>query len=193
VPSQALRDWTSDRAARLDRLLSAHSALTGHGPGRRWITVEVNHALIVRLAGEFQGFARDLHDEAIDAFVAGIPASHASVIRAALQRSRKLDSGNATWANIGNDFAVFGLSLATELSATYPYKYPKWTACLNNLNDSRNAIAHQDPSKLALMTARHGLTLHTFKAWRTTLSGVASALDRATGRYLRSLNGVAPW
>jgi hypothetical protein len=32
----------------------------GANSGRRWITDELNHALILRLAAEFQGFARHL-------------------------------------------------------------------------------------------------------------------------------------
>lgn len=193
VPSQALADWVGDRSESLDRLLAAHSAVSGRRPGRRWVTTEVNHALIVRLAGEFQGFARDLHDEAIDAFSIGLPPSQGTVVRAALQRGRRLDTGNASWSNVVSDFTVFGLSLSTDLAASDPFRYPKWVACLDGLNASRNAIAHQDPTQLAVMRLRHGLTPNTFRSWRSSINEVASALDRATGSYLRSLNGVAPW
>jgi hypothetical protein len=63
MTSVALQAWRSTRANRLDRLQSAHTAIGGSGPGRRWLTEELNHALILRLAAEFQGFARELHDE----------------------------------------------------------------------------------------------------------------------------------
>jgi hypothetical protein len=55
--------WASARTDRIKRLRAAHQTLGGTGPGRRWVTDELNHALILRLASEFQGFARDLHDE----------------------------------------------------------------------------------------------------------------------------------
>lgn len=58
MSSAALTSWRTDRAARLDRLVAAHAAVGGAGPGRRWVTEELNHALILRLASEFQGFAR---------------------------------------------------------------------------------------------------------------------------------------
>jgi hypothetical protein len=61
VTSAALRNWKTDRAAHLDRLLAARRAL--RGMNRRWVTDELNHSLILRMASEFQGFARELHDE----------------------------------------------------------------------------------------------------------------------------------
>ena len=42
--------------------LTAQSAESD--PARRKATEQLNWALALRLAGEFQGFARDLHDEA---------------------------------------------------------------------------------------------------------------------------------
>src|SRR5690348_7507244 len=63
MPSVSLNTWTTVRAQRIKRLRAAHEAFGGTGPGRRWVTDELNHALILRLASEFQGFARDLHDE----------------------------------------------------------------------------------------------------------------------------------
>jgi hypothetical protein len=67
VPSNAYTEWDSTRRSRFDELLDAHSEMGGKGPGRRWRTEQVNWALVVRLTGEFQGFSRDLHDEASEA------------------------------------------------------------------------------------------------------------------------------
>lgn len=56
---------------RLDDGLERRRAARGahaHGwdrPGRRYRTGQLHLALIVRLAGEFQGYARDLHDQAV--------------------------------------------------------------------------------------------------------------------------------
>jgi hypothetical protein len=57
VTSAGLIQWKNDRATRLDRLVSAHKTL--RGMNRRWVTDELNHSLILRLASEFQGFARE--------------------------------------------------------------------------------------------------------------------------------------
>lgn len=176
--------------------MAAHAALAGSGPGRRWVTEEVNHALIVRLAGEFQGFTRDLHDQAIDAVLAAVPGLQQgtqTLLRASFEKGRKLDTGNASWANICSDFAVFGFSLKTETQARYLFKYPGWIQCLDKLNKARNAIAHQDSAQLAQVAAADPLTLGTFKAWRAKLNAVACGLDVVTSEQLRALNGTKPW
>jgi hypothetical protein len=67
--SAALSEWRSRRDAKLRNLLDAHIAVGGSGAGRRWATEELNHALVLRLASEFQGFCRDLHEEAVGRLV----------------------------------------------------------------------------------------------------------------------------
>ncbi|MGW1346958.1 hypothetical protein ACWCOV_38305 [Kribbella sp. NPDC002412] len=197
MASAALGRWQTERSAALDNLVAAHSAVSGGSPGRKWLTVEVNHALIVRLAAEFQGYCRDLHDEAIDAFLnskLSSEAQTATVVRALLTTGRKLDIGNANWGNIGSDFAKFGVSVATELKAAYPRRYRGWTGKLDRLILARNAIAHQNPADLAEASALQPLTLATFRNWRSALNGVAIGLDRVVGTYLKDLDGtVAPW
>ncbi|GAA4701210.1 hypothetical protein APR04_000208 [Promicromonospora umidemergens] len=167
MPSDALEKWRGARAARLDNLVAAHRAVAGDGAGRRWLTVEVNHALIVRLASEFQGFCRELHDEAIDSFLAstfeaGSPA--APIVRRLLTSGRKLDSGNAGWANVNNDFARLGMSIKAELTSRYPKRSGPWTEKLERLNTARNAIAHDNSTQLAECHAEQPLTMVTFRA-----------------------------
>lgn len=70
MTSRALLNWNTNRATRLDRLVAAHRTL--RGVDRRWITDELNHSLVLRLASEFQGFARELHDETSRAVVSMI-------------------------------------------------------------------------------------------------------------------------
>ena len=93
VPSMALASWRSDRQQRLDELLAAHQTVGGAGPGRRWRTRELNWALTLRLAGEFQGFARHLHDLAVDHFVATLAGGNtqlADTLRRGRQRTGSL-------------------------------------------------------------------------------------------------------
>jgi hypothetical protein len=61
VASKALALWRTERTRHLDELLGAHRLVGGTGRGRRWRTSALNEALVLRLAAEFQGFARDLH------------------------------------------------------------------------------------------------------------------------------------
>ncbi|WP_432558841.1 hypothetical protein [Granulicoccus sp. GXG6511] len=170
--------------------------MAGRGPGRRWITTEINHALILRLASEFQGFCRDLHEESIEAFIgSGLPVPDPinSVVRASLETGRKIDSGNATWANIVTDFQRFGLSLKAELQQSRPGRYSGWVTVMDRLNKARNAIAHDDRVKLAECHERQPLTLQTFRRWRSTLNEVVRSLDRLVGAYLKHLTGTNPW
>ncbi|CAN5176822.1 hypothetical protein BH23ACT9_BH23ACT9_30120 [soil metagenome] len=66
MPSEALNDWRGRLSDRLDELEAIHQSATGAGRGRRWGTEQLNGQLFVALVGQFQGFARGLHDEALD-------------------------------------------------------------------------------------------------------------------------------
>lgn len=66
MPSIAFTIWENDRAASLDEVLAAHSAVGGAGPGRRVATQQINQAYAVLLSSQFQGFCRDLHSESAD-------------------------------------------------------------------------------------------------------------------------------
>ena len=161
------------------------------------LTTEVNHALLVRLASEFQGYCRDLHDEAIGVVIdARLPSDQrlAGLFRASMTSGRKLDTGNANWGNLCSDFARFGLSLKDDLKVKYPKAAKDWLQVLQRLNDARNSIAHQDRTKIAQCHALEPLTLSTFRRWRRVVSTMALGLDDVVGRYLTDLNnGVKPW
>ena len=97
MPSAALSDWKSHRATRLDRLLAAHRTVRVANSGRRWITEELNHSLILRLAAEFQGFARQLHDETSEVLVAALaPDDPAARQPCASRTAPTVDSTGAT-------------------------------------------------------------------------------------------------
>jgi hypothetical protein len=79
----------------------------------------LNDALILRLAAEFQGFARDLHDLACDhlaSWAAPTSAAVESVIRNRLREGRDLDRGNAHPGVVGKDFERFGFELWPALA-----------------------------------------------------------------------------
>lgn len=106
MTTRSLAEWNGPRSAGLDRLVDAHRAVAGTGRGGRWITTEITHALIVRLASEFQGFCRDLQDEVTAALVTGkldADPTFAAIVRTLFGSGRKIDRGNANWANVCDD------------------------------------------------------------------------------------------
>ena len=82
---------TSRREA-LEEIEQAHIAVGGNKPGRRYATQQINQAYALLLASQFQGFCRDLYDEAVVHLVAAIaPRSLQVVARVSLNRDRQLD------------------------------------------------------------------------------------------------------
>ncbi len=197
VPSNALLDWKTDRATRLDRLLAAHRTVRGANSGRRWITDELNHSLILRLASEFQGFARDLHDDTSRALVAalapGNPGYQAS-LRRPYQARRRLDRGNADPDALRSDFELFDMNLWIELKQRYPSRAPKWREQLTMLNAARNGLAHDDGQRIGQVRANGWLlTLPFIHRWRIALDGLATGMDHVIGLYVHRTFGVQPW
>jgi hypothetical protein len=197
MPSAALLTWTSTRADRIERLRAVHQAFGGSGRGRRWVTDELNHALILRLAGEFQGFSRELHDEA-GLFVARSIAPGNQQLQNSLRipytANRKLNQGNADPGTLGADFGLFGLQLWSALYARYPTRGPEWNKKLKALNTARNGIVHDDAAQIAKVQAEGwSLTLQSVTRWKSALDGLTQGMDRIVHGHLRLMYGVPPW
>ena len=69
MPSNAVQQWQTIRAAALDEIEAAHAAIEGIGPGRRYATQQINQAYVMLLSSQFQGFCRDLHTECVGILV----------------------------------------------------------------------------------------------------------------------------
>ncbi len=197
VPSNALLDCKTDRATRLDRLLAAHRTVRGANSGRRWITDELNHSLILRLASEFQGFARDLHDETskvvVHALAPNHPARQAS-LRAPYRARRRLDRGNADPDALRADFELFDMNLWIELQQRYPSRTPRWRQQLSLLNTARNGLVHDDGQRVRQVQANGWLlTLPFIHRWRIALDGLATGMDHVIGHYVHRSFGVPRW
>ncbi len=188
--SQALQDWRGVRRERLDKLVAAHRAVAGAGPGRRWVTEEINHALLIRLASEFQGFCRDLHDESVGRFVSlGVrnQPDITSIVRLSLMGSRRIDRGNASWGNVKHDFmSSLGIDLARSLK-NQAVQYPHWVRYLEWLNATRNALAHADEEKQALCAEQHPLTLATYRKCRAAVNAICTHMDRSLDVHLSDI------
>src|SRR5437879_257545 len=110
MPSGSLHTWRTVRRAALDELEAAHRSVGGHGRGRRYATQQINQAYAVLLSSQFQGFCRDLHTESALFLVGSVqPVTLKQTLRKDLTRSRKLDRGNPSPGNIGEDFGRLGI------------------------------------------------------------------------------------
>jgi hypothetical protein len=120
MTSSALTYWRSDSGDRLDELLAAHKLMEGTGRGRRWRTEGLNAAMVLRLAAEFQGFARRLHDLGCDTFATWAAPTNVAVravILNQLREARQIDRRNAQPESLGSDFGRFGFRLWPALHA----------------------------------------------------------------------------
>lgn len=198
MPSPALIGWQSTRRSRIDELFAAHRQVSGVGRGRRWNTGQLNAALAVRLAAEFQGYARELNDLAWDSVLAStaqykVPAVEA-LVRTQLTAGRKLDTGNATPSNIAQDFGRLGILKLWDTLKTVNPRAKEWQETLELLNTARNGFAHGDEVKIVkLKQDGHSINQQKIKSWLGDLDKLATLLDDVIYRYLLNLTGVPPW
>ena len=106
--SNAKDIWDTVCADRLDQLERAHANIRGGGRGRQWYTGQLNRSLIVALVAQFQVYCRDLHDEAIDVYLAQANPYQAGVLETLLKQDRKLDRQNPRRSSLGSDFGRLG-------------------------------------------------------------------------------------
>jgi hypothetical protein len=193
MPSLALQDWSMRRAAALDEIEHAHRSVGGRGPGRRYLTQQINQAYAVLLSSQFQGFCRDLHDNCIDWLesFAGSPAL-GSIHRENLLFGRKLDTSNPNPGNIGSDFSRFGFPFWPAVDVDHP-RNPQRRLALENLDRWRNAIAHSAYVPAMYRGGRLSLQLAAVQDWRRVCDGLAHSFDNVMRAHLLSVTGAAPW
>ena len=197
MPSAAYVEWSGQRQARIAELLTAHTTIGGSGSGRRWRTSQLNWALTLRIAGEFQGYARDLHTLAVAHLVDSVAHGNAAlgnVLQVQLTTNRALDHKNATPSSLGSDFGRLGLEFWPTLRVASS-QAPRWRASLEALNKARNAIAHANEDDLDRL-ARDGypIRLSAIERWRRNLDRLATTMDDVVADYLdRLLKTGRPW
>jgi len=144
-------------------------------------------ALVMQLASEFQGFARDLHDEGSERFALwALPtnAQAAGVIRNALRTDRQLDRVNAQPQSMAADFGRFGMSLWKDLQAI-DARTIQHEQSLALLNRARNGIAHGNEAALHKLRAEGVIVSRaTLTQWRADLNRLAANLDQELIRQL---------
>lgn len=202
MASSAFGRWQGERSDRVDKLFEAHVRIGGAGPGRRVraderINRQINAALVLQLAAEFQGFARELYDDLARAVlqeVAQLDPGVLVVVQRALGEQRKLDRGNASPAALGSDFARFGIDLWPRMKNKDARSAGR-QAELERLNRARNAVAHSDERELRrLQDEGIRIKLVTVRGWRRALDQLAPCLDAVLAdHFMASFDGRRPW
>jgi hypothetical protein len=191
--SGAYEVWKQERARRLQGLFDAHTAVGGTNSGRRWKTEQINWALVLLLAAEFQGYARDLHNETAGVFATEAAGGNRDLedsLKTRLTQNRQLDRGNAQPASLGSDFKFFGGDLWGDLAARWPVKKQAWHQTLTELNEARNAIAHSHDGKIKSLA----VDLRAVRRWRSSLDVLAGKMDDVVARRLETVFGIRnPW
>jgi hypothetical protein len=191
VPSAAFATWASERRGRLDALYAALDD-AAEQPVR---AEQIRWSLVLRLAGEFQGYARDLHDGAVDTVLRAVAASAGVrvIVRAALTDPRKLDRANAGATTLDHDFTRLGVPLTRTLRSGFAGG-AAWLAALDRLVMARNGIAHSDRGKILRATGGAALDLTHITAWDGALVPLVHAMDSLTADTLATMTGKeAPW
>ncbi|UXY21931.1 hypothetical protein N8I84_26935 [Streptomyces cynarae] len=196
VTSRALVEWNTSRRQKINLLWGVHPQLTGNPP-TLWREHQALAIVIQRMATEFQGFARDLHDECTDVFSAEVAAGNSAVenvLRERLTSDRALSRGNAHSDGISKDFGRLGMTFWPSMIAA-DSRANNWKKDLLKLVEMRNGVAHDDAAKLARLQ-REGYTLDaaSLQKWQTMLDDIATSMDDMTSTYLSALLGIQrPW
>lgn len=177
--------------------MSAHERIGGTGVGRRTETEQINWALTLRLAGEFQGFVRDLHALGVQTFAAlAAPANPQlrSVIATLLTQGLKLDTGNATPGAVGDAFNRFGLRWWPALEVR-DARSARRQKKLDQLVRARNAISHGRLNELETLRLEGSpMILATVRVWRSALTALAATMDQELAAHLGTFFSTeAPW
>jgi hypothetical protein len=199
MASVALERWEADRCAELDELLAVHRRIGGNRPGRRYATQQLNHAYLVAVAAQFQGFCRDLHSEAVGALTAAMPSEMSTILFASLTKNRKLDVGNANKDSIAEDFGRIGMhdfwSLVEAQGGSTHTKAR--LDRLKQLNMWRNAIAHDNferyQTKLDELDGQLRPRLVEGAHCRSACARLAVQMDAAVSAFLAGIVGSDPW
>jgi hypothetical protein len=191
----ALQIWQSDRLDRLDRLLAAHPDAAGSTTDPS-VTREWTRALVLLLAGEFQGFCRDLHDEAANAIGRGAAGNDERLfdrVVLGLTINRGLDRRSADLQTLNSDFRLLGTKLSRALWERHPDQAARWLDGLEYLHRARNGVIHDDDSSVK-DAAKAGWVLHigTARRWRKLLDEVAAAMAQLADAAIADLLSKNP-
>lgn len=156
-------------------------------------TDQFNGQLFVALVGQFQSFARSLHDEALDLLRQGPPLARQLAVLAA--RERRLDRANPSPGALAEDFGRLGMTFTSAVKGRR-HGGSRLTR-LERAVALRNGVEHADASKVAAAAARPLndraiATLTSYRRHRRALDGLAQDMDAVVAQHLGLLTGQAP-
>lgn len=195
MTSNALAKWRTSGLGRLAELEGVHATLVGSGAARKWGTTQLNRSLVLALVAQFQGFCRDLHDEAARVHVEAAIEGQKQTLHLLIRQGRRLDTHNPRRSVLGHDFARLGFSLLEDLKATGPATVSQ-LELLDALVDYRNAVGHGDEARIATLEAegRVRATKKSYTEHRRSLDGLAGTIDSTVAAGLaRVLGTTEPW
>jgi hypothetical protein len=184
MPSVAVGTWRADRTNRLDAADGVHQLAINDGAAP--IIEYASGAWVVRIAAEFQGFCRDLHNEAARVFgtLTRMTGIALNVVVQSFQMQRGLDGGNPNVEVLRRDFLRFGIDLWTAMDM-YDDTSPRLREQLQRLLKERNSVVHG-----GLATFDRPRMMQ----YRTAVDRLASNLDAVVSIELGLLFGeAAPW
>ena len=186
----AIDTWQSTRWKRLSELLDAHKQMGGSSRGRRYRTEQINRALVLICVAEFQGFCRDLHDEACTEFATSVSRGDEDLLEVvfrALTAKRQLDKGNPSQSTLQEDFSRLGLDLRTTLQQSHVHNRSRWRK-LAEVLELRNAVAHSDPRKLpSTATGAYDIRLDQVKSWMWAMNMLTHQMTIVVSKHVQNL------
>jgi len=144
---------------------------------------------------QFQGFCRDLHDDAVDVHIGQVGVPQKTIVRNLLTQNRKLDTGNPRKSALGADFGRFGFNFVDDLNSSGPLTVVRLNR-LEHLVEYRNAIGHGDESKVTALEASSEIasTKKWYRTYRSGLNALAGTMDGVVSSKLSALLGIpTPW
>jgi hypothetical protein len=186
--------WQTVGRGEIDELIAAYRVVGGVGRSRRTATQQINQALVVQLAAQFQRYCRDLHDECAGAIVASASPQYQPLLELALTAGRKLDSQSAQPGSLGSDFGRFGFDFWIAVDRLGP-QFAERRRQLAQLAVWRNAVAHQDFRRPATDPVAAGtrVDLPSVRRWRRSLEQLAGGFDRTMWVEVGRIIGAPPW
>lgn len=155
---------------------------------------QLRRMLVVALAAEWQGFARDLFYDGVEAVTATI-ARHeiepvAEMIWMSLTRRRRLDRGNADQSALSEDFRQIGLYELWSRLDERTTDGRELRGVLTDVMNARNAVAHGSESQMNVLE-REGVTIDVgaVRRWHDSLDRLAAMLDIIVTDHVDTLVG----
>ena len=196
--SLPLKHWLDARRKVIDTLASGHAHVGGiasGGPGRPLDESKpLAHAYLIVAVGQFQGFARDLHDLTITRLIdaSGASGGFKSILTDGMTNGRGIDRGNATNGTMKSDFT--GIGVPFDLSP-YDAHWANDKGAFETLIRFRNTLAHGNQKDLDNLLV--GGTVKDTVSWARSqlpvLNRYARAMDKRVWDHLSTTTRKDPW